>query len=83
MFNLNIDLKPILHNALFQRMGLNVSRPPQHVKRQCPTSPDLQGKREDEMTMGHSFIFEIFTEDDKEITFDKLAQMARKVNAED
>jgi hypothetical protein len=35
------------------------------------------------MTIGHSFIFEVFTEDDTEITFDKLAQMARKDNAED
>ena len=35
------------------------------------------------MTIGHSFIFEVFTEDDTEITFDKLAQKARKVNAED
>ena len=35
------------------------------------------------MTMSHAFIFEVFTEDDKEITFDKLAQMKRKVNAED
>jgi hypothetical protein len=40
-------------------------------------------KEKTEMTMGHSFIFEVFTEDDTEITFDKLAQKARKVNAED
>jgi hypothetical protein len=39
-------------------------------------------KEKTEITMGHSFIFEIFTEDDNEITFDKLSQMARKVNAE-
>ena len=35
------------------------------------------------MTMGHSFIFEVFTKDDKETTFDKSAQMSRKANAED
>ena len=58
-------------------MGLNVWKPALLVKRQCPTSPELQGKRGDwdYNELLKKSRFKVFTEDDKEMAFDEWAQM--------
>ena len=70
------------YHALFRRMGLNVLKHALHVTRQCPASPELQGKRRDwnyneQLKKSR---FKVFTKDHKEMAFDKLAQMDRNAN---